>query len=98
MDIRPIDIINVMFDRDIKLLHSIKCEISNNIVRECLSCALSNSNTVIGNKLAFVEKLKNFLEHVKPELLSIKRQSPVQCFIELSLAKCTQLMDLFVKK
>ena len=87
-----------MFDRDIKLLHSIKCEISNSIVRECLSCALSNSNTVIGNKLAFVEKIIYFLEHDKPELLSIKRQSPVQCLIEPSLGKCTQLMGLFVKK
>ena len=42
-----------LFTRDIKLLHSIKCEISNSIVRECLSCALSNSNTVVGYKLAF---------------------------------------------
>ena len=37
----------------INLLHSIKCEISNSIVRECLSCASSNSNTVICYKLAF---------------------------------------------
>ena len=42
-----------MFARDIKLLLAIKCEISNSIVRECLSSALSNSNTVIGYKLAF---------------------------------------------
>ena len=37
-----------LFARDIKLLHFITCEISNSIVSECLSCALSNSNTVIG--------------------------------------------------
>ena len=51
MDIRPIEqstsYKNQLFARDIKLLHSIKCEISNSIVSECLSCALSNSNTVI---------------------------------------------------
>ena len=40
-----------LFARDFKLLHSIKCQISNSIVRECLSYALSNSNTVIGYKL-----------------------------------------------
>ena len=39
-----------LFARDIKVLHSIKYEISNSIVRECLSCALI---TVIGYKLAF---------------------------------------------
>ena len=71
-----------LFARDIKLLHSIKCQISNSIVRECLSCALSNSNTVIGYKLAFYGEnfnisilehdLKYSLEHVKPEPLSIK--------------------------
>ena len=91
-----------MFARDIKLLHSIKCEISNIIVRKCLSCALSNSNTVIGYKLAFYSgnfnidilehDMKYFLEHVKPEPLSIKRQSPVQYLHELSLAKCSQLI------
>ena len=32
------------------------------------------------------------LEHVKPEPLSIKRQSLVQCLHELSLAKCSQLI------
>ena len=42
-----------LFVRDITLLHSIKCEISKSIVRKCLSCALSNSNTLIGYKLAF---------------------------------------------
>ena len=42
-----------LFARDIKLLHSIKYEISNSIVSECLSSALSDSNTVIGYKLAF---------------------------------------------
>ena len=72
------------FAIDIKLLHSIKCEISNSIVGECLSCALSNSNAVIGYKLAFYRKmfnisilehdLKYFLKHVKPEPLSIERQ------------------------
>ena len=31
------------------------------------------------------------LEHVKPELLSIKRQSLVQCLHKLLLAKCSQL-------
>ena len=91
-----------MFARDIKLLHSIKCQISNSIVRECLSCALSNSNTVIGYKLAFYRKNFNIsilehdskycLEHVKSEPLSIKRQSLVQCLHELSLAKCSQLI------
>ena len=42
-----------LFARDIKLLHSIKYEISSIIVRECLSCAISDSNTVIGFKLSF---------------------------------------------
>ena len=42
-----------LFARDIKLLPSIKYEISNSIVSECLSCALSDSNTDIGYKLAF---------------------------------------------
>ena len=84
------------------MLHSIKCEISNSIVKECLSCALSNSNTVIGYKLAFYREnfdisilehdLKHCLEHVKPEPLSIKRHSLAQCLHELSLAKCSQLL------
>ena len=84
------------------MLHSIKCQISNSIVRECLSCALSNSNTVIGYKLAFYREnfnisilehdLKYCLEHVKPEPLSIKRQSLVQCLHELSLVKGSQLI------
>ena len=91
-----------LFAKDIKLLHSIKCEISNSIVRDCLSCALSNSNTVIGYKLAFYREhfnisilehdLKYYLVHVKPEPLSIKRQSLVQCLHELSLTKCSQLI------
>ena len=91
-----------LFARDIKLLHSIKCEVSNSIVSECLSCALSDSNTVIGYKLAFYRKNFNIsilehdskycLEHVKSEPLSIKRQSLVQCLHELSLAKCSQLI------
>ena len=91
-----------LFARDIKLLHSIKCQISNSIVRECLSCALSNSNTVIGYKLAFYREnfnisilehdLKYSLEHVKPEPLSIKRQSLVQCLHELLLVKGSQLI------
>ena len=81
------------------MLHSIKCEISNSIVRKCLSFA---SNTVIGYKVAFYREnfnisilehdLKYCLEHVKPESLSIKRQSLVQCLHELSLAKCSQLI------
>ena len=106
MDIRPIDKsrsykISIVC-RDNKLLHSIKCEISNSIVRECLSCVLSNSNTVIDYKLAFYREnfnisilehdLKYCLDHVKPEPLSIKRQSLVQCLHELSLAKCSQLI------
>ena len=37
-----------LFAIDIKLLHSINCEIRTSLV-----CALSNSNTVIGYKLAF---------------------------------------------
>ena len=91
-----------LFARDIKLLHSIKCQISNSIVRECLSCALSNSNTVIGYKLAFYREnfnisilehdLKYSLERVKPEPLSIKRQSLVQCLHELLLVKGSQLI------
>ena len=91
-----------MFARNIKLLHFIKCEISNSIVRECLSCASSNSNTVTGYKLAFYKEnfnisilehdLKYCLEHVKPEPLSIKRQSLVQCLHVHSLAKCSQLI------
>ena len=91
-----------LFARDIKLLHSIKCQISNSIVRECLSCALSNSNAVIGYILCFYREnfnisilehdLKYCLEDVKPEPLSIKRQSLVQCLHELSLAKCSQLI------
>ena len=54
-----------LFARDIKLLHSIKCQISNSIVRECVSCALSNSNTVISYKLAFYRENFNIsiLEH-----------------------------------
>ena len=36
--------------------------------------------------------LKYCLEHVKPEPLSIIRQSLVQCLHELSLAKCGQLI------
>ena len=84
------------------MLHSIKCEISNSIVRECLSCALNNSSTVIAYKLAFYREnfnisilehyLKYCLEHVKPEPLGIKRQSLVQCLHELSLAICSQLI------
>ena len=91
-----------LFARDIKLLHSIKYEISNCIVSECLSCALSDSNTVIGYKLAFYRgnfnisilehDLKYCLEHVKPEALSIKRQSLITCLPELSLAKGRQLI------
>ena len=91
-----------MFARDIKLLHSIKYEISNSIVSEYLSCALSDSNTVIGYKLAFYREnfnisilehdLKYCLEHVKPEALSIERQSLITCLQELSLAKCRQLI------
>ena len=46
-----------LFAGDIKLLHSIKYEASNSIVRECLSCALSNSNTIIDYKLAFIVKI-----------------------------------------
>ena len=91
-----------LFARDIKLLHSIKYEISNSIVSEYLSCALSDSNTVIGYKLAFYREnfnisilehdLKYCLEHVKPEALSIERQSLITCLQELSLAKCRQLI------
>ena len=46
-----------LFARDIKLLHSIKCEISNTIVKECLSCALSDSDRVIGYKLFFYREI-----------------------------------------
>ena len=91
-----------LFARDIKLLHSIKYEISNSIVSECLSCALSDSNTVIGYKLAFYRENLNIsilehdlqycLEHVKPEPMSIERQSLIKCLQELSLAKCRQLI------
>ena len=91
-----------LFARDIKLLHSIKYKISNSIVSECLSCALSDSYTVIGYKLAFYREnfnmsilehdLKYCLEHVKPESLSIERQSLITCLQELSLAKCRQLI------
>ena len=91
-----------LFARDIKLLHSIRCEINNSILRECLSCTLSNSNTVIGYKLAFYSEnfnisilehdLKYCLEHVKSEPLSSKGQSLVQWLHELSLAKCSQLI------
>ena len=76
--------------------------ISNSIVRKCVSCALSSSNTVIGYKLAFYREnfsisilkhdLKYCLQHVKPEPLSIKRQSFGQCLHELLLAKCSQLI------
>ena len=106
MNIRPIDKptsykISIVCGY-IKLLHSINCEISSSIVSECLSCALSNSNTVIDYKLAFYREnfnvsilehdLKCCLEHVKPEPLSIKRQSLVQCLHEVSLAtsKCSK--------
>ena len=87
-----------LFARDIKLLHSIKYETNNSIVSECLSCTLSDSNTVIGYKLAFYREnfnisilehdLKYCLELVKPEALSIERQSFITCLQELSLAKC----------
>ena len=87
-----------LFARDIKLLHSIKYDISNSNVSECLPCALSNSNTVIGYKLAFYREnciisilendLKYCLEHVKPEPLSIEKQSLIKCLQELSIAKC----------
>ena len=86
----------------IQLLHSITCEISNSIVRECLSCALSNSNTVIGYKLTFYREnfnisilkhdLKYCLKHVKPEPLSIKGQSLVQCLHKLALIKSSKLI------
>ena len=76
-----------LFARYIKLF-SIKYEISNSILSECLSCALSDSNTVIGYKLAFHREnftigilennLKYCLEHVKPEPLSIERQSLIK--------------------
>ena len=75
---------------------------SNSIVRECLSCLSCNSSTVISYKLAFYKEnfnisilehdLKYCLKHVKPEPLSIKRQSLLQCLHELSLAKCSQLI------
>ena len=92
-----------LFARDIKLLHSIKYEISNSIVSECLSCALSDSNTVIGYKLVFYREnfnisilehdLKYCLEHVKTEALSIEGQSLITCLQNsLSLAKCRQLI------
>ena len=69
-----------MFARDIKLLHSIKCQISNSIVRENFNiCILEHD-------------LKYSLEHVKPEPLSIKRQSLVQCLHELLLVKGSQLI------
>ena len=61
---------------------------------------LDNSNTVIGDKLHLLKEnfninilehdLKYCLEHVKPEQLSIKKQSLVQCLHKLSLAKCSQ--------
>ena len=91
-----------MFARDIKLLYSIKCEISNSIVMECLTCVINSSNTVMGHKQAFYREnfnisilehgLKYCLEHVKPETLSIKRQSLVQSMHKLSLAKCSQFI------
>ena len=91
----------IIIARDIKLLHSIKHEISNSIVSKCLSCALSDSSTVIGYKLAYRENfnidilehdLKYCLEHVKPEALSIERQSLIKCVQELPLTKCRQLI------
>ena len=85
-----------LFAKDIKLLHSIKCEISNSIVRECLSCALSNSILAFYRKFFNISILEHdlqyCLEHVKPEPLSINRQSLVQCLHELSLAKCSQFI------
>ena len=103
MDIRPIDkstSYNIsIVCRDTKLLHSLKYEISNSIVTvsECLYCALSNSNIVIGYKLAFYRgnfnisiskhDLKYCLEHAKPEALSIERQLLVTCL----QVKCRQL-------
>ena len=80
----------------------IKYEISNSIVSECLYCALSDSSTVIGYKLAFYREnfninilehdLKYCLDHVKPEALSIERQSLITWLQELSLPKCRQLI------
>ena len=103
------DIRYQLFARDIKLLHYIKHEISNSIVSECLSCDLNNSNTVIGYKLVYYREnfnivilehdLKYCLEHVKPEPLSIERQSLIKCLQELPLVKCRQLIvNRFISK
>ena len=80
-----------MFSRDIKQLHSIKYEVGNSIVSECLSDTVLIQLLV---KLAFYREnfnisilehdLKYCLEHVKPEPLSIKRQSLIQCLHGLS--------------
>ena len=79
-----------LFARDIKLFPFIKYEVSNSIVSECLSSALRDSNTVIGYKLAFYREIFNnsilehdlnyCLEHVKPEPLSIERQSLIKIY------------------
>ena len=73
----------------------------------CLMCFVQEERCleirfVIGYKLAFYREnfnisilehdLKYSLEHVKPEPLSIKRQSLVQCLHELLLVKGSQLI------
>ena len=44
-----------------KLLHFIKYNINNSTVSECLSCTLSDSNTVIGYKIAFNRDILDFV-------------------------------------
>ena len=51
-----------LFATDIKLLHSIKYDLSNSTVSECSSCTFSDSNTVIGYKIAF--NRENFKFHI----------------------------------
>ena len=72
-----------MSEISICYIHFIKCELSNSIVRECISFAAILIQLVIGYNLAFYRENFNIssLEHVKLEPLSIKRQSLVQYYM-----------------
>ena len=76
-----------LFARDMKLLHFIKLEISN-IIGSCFSLHIKQHSYSYVLQISFVQKksdvrilehdLKYCLGHVKPEPLSIRRQSLVQ--------------------
>ena len=55
-----------LFARDIKLLHSIKCQISNSIVRECLSCA------IYGKQSDYIHVLLYYIEIIHVSEITCK--------------------------